>query len=80
MFGGTLTLRRDFNMAPNQYRGEMSLHPEISDTACSRRSMYRGNRNIKRVGLGEFNNSMSTPRLLENARENVNDLPHVGIL
>ena len=81
MLGGTL--RRDFNLAPSGYRGspsmEMSFHTEIRDTACARRSTCRRNRNINRVGLGDFNNSMSTPELLENARENLNDLPHVGI-
>ena len=59
MFGGTL--KRDFNPSPNEYRGspswEMSLHPEIRDTACARRLIYRGNRNIDKVGLGDFNKS-----------------------
>ena len=63
MFGGTL--KRDFNLSSKEYRGsppwKMSLHPEIRDKACARRLMYRGNRNISWVGLGDFNNSVSTP-------------------
>ena len=81
MVGGTL--KRDFNLSSKEYRGsppwKISLHPEIRDKACARRFMYRGNRNISWVGLGDFKNSVSTPELLENAIENLNDLPFVGI-
>ena len=51
-----------------------SHHPEMRDMACT-----GGARSRQRVGLGKFNQSISPPELLEDARQGLNDLPDVYI-